>query len=432
MNEPTGDDHPSRSGDADLDQIRTALAHLTEHHSQLSELLDAVIALSANLDVKDVLRTLVETGQRLVHARYGALGLHDEHGGVTGLLTSGPGMDHYIEDAAQLPRGGGLIGELVRTARPLRSDDIPHDPRAVGFPPDHPVMKTLLGVPIRVRGKVYGNLYLTDKDEGPFSDDDENVLTALASAAAVTIENAHLYRRLHSATEDFQRRLLPELPSLDLCELDARYEPSSQAPRIGGDWYDVVRLPGGALCVMVGDVMGHDVHASSVMSRISNMLRLIAFTRREPPSMLLGHLDGALHELHDGPMATVLLARLEPDENGGRRLCWSSAGHVPPLVAVPGQGSRYLDGEADPPLGVDPELPRTDYTHDLPPGATIVLHTDGLVERRGHHLHEGMDDTAAITGAHASHDLRALCDALMGRLQGSFEDDVALLAARLR
>ncbi|MEU8344832.1 PP2C family protein-serine/threonine phosphatase [Spirillospora sp. NPDC048832] len=181
---------------------------------------------------------------------------------------------------------------------------------------------------------------------------------------------------------------------------------------------------------MVGDVMGHDVRAATVMSRISNMFRVIAFDEQEPPSHILRRLDQVLHQLHGAPMATVIVARMEPASGAGRRLHWASAGHLPPLLAVPDRPARYLDDDVGPPLGVDPDAHRPDHRHDLPAGATVLLHTDGLVERRDQPLNHGMDHAAAIATAYAGSPLPELCDALLANRDGNFEDDVALLAAR--
>ncbi len=204
-------------------------------------------------------------------------------------------------------------------------------------------MTSLLGAPISVRHTIYGNLHLADKHGGAFTDDDEEIVTALAGAAGVAIEHARLYERLRQATEEFQRRLLPDLPGLPGLELQARYQPSTQAPRIGGDWYDLIHLPDRVPCLMVGDVMGHGLEAATLMSQISNALRVIAYEEQEPPSRILHRLDEILHDLYGGPMATVLVARLEaPAADGSRPLRWAGAGHLPPLLATAEHQALYL------------------------------------------------------------------------------------------
>jgi serine phosphatase RsbU (regulator of sigma subunit) len=413
-----------------MDRIQAGLQRITQEHGRLQGLLEAVLAISGELELDAVLHTIVESARRLTQARYGAVGVLDEEGRFAELITSGFGGDQFAERGDRLPHGAGLLGDLVRDPRPLRVEDVAAHPRSAGFPEGHPKMTTLRGVPIQVRQRVYGNLYLTDKADGPFTDADERIVTALASAAGVAIENARLYQRLRAATEDFQRRLLPTMPHLPGWELQGPLPALHRRARIGGDWYDLIHLPDQVPCPMVGDVMGHDVRAATVMSQISNMLRVIAFDEREPPSRILRRLDQVLHQLHGAPMATVIVARLEPTSGAGRRLHRASAGHLPPLLAVPDRPARYLDDGVGPPLGVDPDAHRPDHRHDLPAGATVLLHTDGLVERRDQPLDHGMDHAAAIATAYACSPLPELCDALLADRDGNFEDDVALLAAR--
>ncbi|MGV9250531.1 PP2C family protein-serine/threonine phosphatase [Streptomyces sp. NPDC003697] len=425
---------PPPSGGEDLDRLQAGLRHLAHVHGRLRALLDAVMSIGSALELDVVLHSIVESSRRLVDARYAAIGVLDQAGHFTELIPSGFGADQFRRGSGdELPHGTGLLGELVRNPSPLRVADLAGHPRAVGFPKGHPVMTTLLGVPIRVRGTVYGNLYLADKQDGPFTDEDEEIVTALAGAAGVAIENARLYERVRRATEEFQLRLLPDLPGIPGLELRARYQPSTRTPRIGGDWYDLFRLPGHAPCLMVGDVMGHGLEAATLMSQISNALRVIAFDEREPPSRILHRLDEVLHGLYGGPMATVLVARLEsPDRDGSRLLRWASAGHLPPLLATPDHRARYVRTESvGHPLGVDPGLMRPEHELLLPPGATMVLHTDGLVECRGHSLDEGMDEAGRLAAALATAPLDQLCDALLAHRAGAFDDDVAILAVRV-
>lgn len=423
---------PPLVGDDQLDRLQRSLRQIAHTHGRMRSLLDAVLTISAALDLQVVLHTITESARKLVDARYAAIGVLDDAGKFTELITSGFEADQVRgEHGVELPHGTGLLGELVRNPEPLRVDDLAAGPRAVGFPEDHPVMTTLLGVPIQVRDAVYGNLYLADKQDGSFTQEDEEVVTALAGAAGVAIENARLYQRLRQATEEFQRRLLPTLPDLPGLRLQARYQPSTEAPRIGGDWYDLIHLPDQVPCLMVGDVMGHGIEAATIMSQISNMLRVIAFDEQEPPSRILHRLDDVLHHLHGGPMATVIIARLEPVPSGGRLVRWSSAGHLPPLIVTPDHRACHLSEDIGLPLGVDPDLPRPDHECTLPAGAGILLHTDGLVEERGRSIDAGMRQAAATAAEHADDPLPELCDALLAHRRGTYHDDVALLAARL-
>jgi signal transduction histidine kinase len=164
------------------------------NETRLRALLEAGIALSSELSLDALLQRIVETAASLTGARYAALGVIDESGTeLERFLTTG--VDEETHRAiGDLPRGRGILGVLIRDAKPLRLHDLSRDPRSVGFPPNHPAMQTFLGVPILLRGVAYGNLYLTEKAGGDgFTEQDEELVTLLASQAAVAIENARLY-----------------------------------------------------------------------------------------------------------------------------------------------------------------------------------------------------------------------------------------------
>src|SRR6187200_2241410 len=161
---------------------------------RLRALVDAGIALSSELSLDALLQQLVETAVQLTGARYAALGVIDQAGtGLERFLTTGVDAETHAA-IGELPHGRGILGVLIREARPLRLHDLADDPRSVGFPPNHPPMRSFLGVPILLRGVAYGNLYLTEKEHGArFTEEDEELVTILSSQAAVAIENARLY-----------------------------------------------------------------------------------------------------------------------------------------------------------------------------------------------------------------------------------------------
>lgn len=163
----------------------------------LRQLLDAVITIGSDLDLESVLRHIVSSAVDLVDARYGALGVLDETGTrLSQFITVGMDDDTF-HAIGPLPEGHGILGLLILEPRPLRLPDLREHPDSYGFPPNHPPMKSLLGVPVRVRDQVFGNLYLTDKTTAEVFDDiDEELVVALAVAAGVAIENARLHTRL--------------------------------------------------------------------------------------------------------------------------------------------------------------------------------------------------------------------------------------------
>ncbi|MGW7406036.1 PP2C family protein-serine/threonine phosphatase [Streptomyces sp. NPDC054833] len=398
---------------------------------QLRHLLDGVVAVSVNVDTRTVLQRIVEAATDLLAAHYGALGVLSENGKVIDLITVGID-DPQLCAALGLPQGHGLLHTMLDDRAPLRVADVDGHPRSAGFPPGHPVMRTLLGVPLMVRGTLYGDLYVADKMDGtPFDDDDEGLLTALASAAGVSLENARLYERLKRAAEHFQRRMLPVLPDLTPLEAAARYEPASELLRLGGDWYDAMVLPDGATYVVVGDVTGHDVEAAPLMGQLRSMLRAIALDRCGPPGQVVSRLDHALTMFEDPPTATLVFGRIERGEGGEYTFGWSNAGHLPPLLVDADGGTLYLAPTRHGiPVGIDPSVPRFSHEHPFPPGSTLLLFTDGLVERRDQDIDTGLSDLAEQAARLATSPLEELCDALISRGPQVFDDDVAVLALR--
>jgi len=161
--------------------------------SKLRELIDASIALNSELSLDNLLQKIVETAVSLTDARYAALGVIDESGAALERFVT-TGIDEGTRTTiGDLPRGRGILGVLIREAKPLRLTHLGDDPRSVGFPPGHPPMDSFLGVPVLLRGVAYGNLSLTEKEGGEFTDDDLELVTLLAAQAAVAIENARLY-----------------------------------------------------------------------------------------------------------------------------------------------------------------------------------------------------------------------------------------------
>jgi signal transduction histidine kinase len=197
--------------------------------SRIQSLVEAGIALSSELSLDALLQRLVETAAELTGARYAALGVIDAGGrGLERFVTHGVDAETHAA-IGDLPRGRGILGVLIRDARPLRLHNIAEDPRSVGFPPNHPAMQTFLGVPILLRGVAYGNLYLAEKSAGAdFTGEDEELVTLLASQAAVAIENARLYessrawaRRLESLDE-ITAAMVSEIEPSRLLELISR------------------------------------------------------------------------------------------------------------------------------------------------------------------------------------------------------------------
>jgi two-component system sensor histidine kinase DevS len=173
-------------------------------HDKLAEVVEAGTAIARGLDLDDTLRAVVEAAARVTRAAYGALGVLGPDRRITRFITTGM-SDEQRELLGDLPTGRGILGVLIEEARPLRLVDLSDDPRSVGFPPNHPPMRSFLGVPVAGRGAVYGNLYLTEAPGGAFTDEDERIAVLLAGMAAVAIENARLYQDATEQAEQARR-----------------------------------------------------------------------------------------------------------------------------------------------------------------------------------------------------------------------------------
>ena len=417
---------------SELGRIDEQLRGLLSTMDRLQGLLDAVVAISREVELPAVLHRIVTTAMELVGARYGALGV---------LNRSGTDLEQFVTDGLSelerhalaetgLPRGRGVLGHLIRYPEPLRVDDIPGHPSSVGFPSGHPPMRTLLGVAISVRSEIYGDLYLSERLDGrPFDQHDENVVVALASAAGIAIENVRLFERIRIDAEQFQRLLLPTLPDLRPFTAAAIYRPAAEPSQLGGDWYDAIQLPDHVVAVVIGDVVGHDLQAAAAMASTRNMMRALLFDHRNPPGAVLTQLDRTLEAITNNPVTTTTLARIEP-EGAGWRLRWSTAGHVPPLLIAPEHRAELLFSEPGLPLGVDTGQPRPEHSRLLPPAATVIFFTDGLVEHPDHAIDESLRELADLAAAHAALPLPEFVQALADHHPSDGHDDMAILALR--
>ena len=246
-----------------------------------------------------------------------------------------------------------------------------------------------------------------------------------------------LYARQRSivrAAETLQRSLLTAPPLRPDLQVAVRYVPATREAQIGGDWYDVFTQPDGSAVLVIGDVVGHDTAAAAEMAQLRGLLRGIAYDSADGPARVLGRLDTAIEGLGLGAMATVLVARLTPGPGGRATLRWSSAGHLPPAVVGRDGAARLLDGgRADLLLGVRPGGPRTESEVELADGATLLLYTDGLVERRDQLFDTGVALLVTALAELRGHPVEEVCDGVLARLvPDGAEDDVALVAVRLQ
>ncbi|MFD4246900.1 SpoIIE family protein phosphatase [Streptomyces sp. NPDC058525] len=322
---------------------------------------------------------------------------------------------------------------IITEGRPmdLYTPDIPAlitDPRAGALRAYLATLGSARMVPLVARGQVLGAVAVTRlREREPFDDEDRVLIDELVARAALNIDNARMYTRQRHAALTLQRSLInSELPQVAGLELTGRYLPASDHD-VGGDWFDVIQLPGGRTGLVIGDVMGHGIHAAAVMGQLRTAVRTLA-RLDVPPEQMLRSLDAVVADLGEDEMATCVYAVHDPASGG---CVVARAGHPPPAVAAADGTITFLDGPPGTPLGTGGQDFRTEEVA-LPPGSLLVLYTDGLIEARDRDLDEGMDQLArALAGARQP--LEELCDGILERLLPCDpQDDVAVLLARTR
>jgi serine phosphatase RsbU (regulator of sigma subunit) len=291
-------------------------------------------------------------------------------------------------------------------------------------------------VPLGDAERTYGVLVLLWDETGEILPDRRITLRALGVYTSQAIQRALLNQQRLQALVTLQNALMPTLPEPETLELAARYLPAARQSQIGGDWYDAVIMPSGLTALMVGDVVGHDISAAAQMGQIRNTLRAFAWAVDDTPAANVARLDEAMGSLGVEGLATLVYARIEQDdedrEAGRHQLRWTSAGHPPMLVVTADGGLEWLASEApDSMLGLDDRSPRADNRSTIPPGSTLLMFTDGLVERRDEDLDVGLDRLGEAAARHRDRPLGEFLDAVLGDLLDPLlRDDVAVLAVR--
>ncbi|MFF9495317.1 SpoIIE family protein phosphatase [Streptomyces flaveolus] len=286
-------------------------------------------------------------------------------------------------------------------------------------------------VPLRGTREVLGALTLGRAGKpGDFSTSDLPLIEDIARRAGLALDNARLYQRQRAVAETMQNHLLPQMPRVPGLQMAVRYLPAPDASQVGGDWYDAFALSDGATALAVGDVVGHDLEAAAGMAQLRNMLRAYAWSQQAPPSRIVERLDEAIMPITDVTMATLVFARVSRTDSGAWQLSWTNAGHPPPLLVTRDGLTDYLTGGHSLLLGTGLSRSRPDATVLLPPGCTLLLYTDGLIEAPGRTLDEGLDRLRQHAAALAHRPLPSFADQLLRRVRPPGLDDVALLALR--
>jgi anti-sigma regulatory factor (Ser/Thr protein kinase)/putative methionine-R-sulfoxide reductase with GAF domain len=337
------------------------------------------------------------------------------------------GLEEEVERGVRIPIGGGFAGRIAAERTPIYIPDAEHadvmNPilREAG-------VRSLLGVPLIVEGKAVGVLHVGTLAPREFTTEDAALLQLAAARAAPAIERARLFDALdreHRNAVALQRSLLPDrLPDIPGMDVAAGYLPSLD--EVGGDWYDVVDLPRGHVGLAIGDVAGHGVRAASLMGQLRTGLRAYAL-EGHGAGETLKRVDQLLQTIRGRGMATAAYAVIAP-ETGAVTL--ASAGHPPPVLISAAGEARLLEVTSAPPLGTLPYSTFREVQTTLEPGETLLMYTDGLVERRGEALTVGLERLRAAASMSVSPE--ALCQHVLHALVPALgaADDVALVALR--
>jgi serine phosphatase RsbU (regulator of sigma subunit) len=329
----------------------------------------------------------------------------------------------------------------MATSRPVLLDDLSPEVRAQVF--THPGALAaferiggaqVLTVPMVARRRTLGAIALIRSDpDRPFTQDDVDLVADLGGRAALATDNVRLYQREHTVADTLQRSLLPELPTVAGITAAAHYVSASSAADVGGDFYDLLDLPDGSVGIVIGDVVGHDVAAAAAMGHLRGLLRACVWDAEDTdPGVVLARVDRLVQGLRVASLATMVYARAVRPERPGDpwRVHVANAGHPPTVLRSPSGSVRLVDGVTGLLVGVDASAERKTLTLEVPPGSTLILYTDGLIERPGRDMDEGIQELCArLAAAPADAGPRELCDAAVsGALD--HRDDVALIAVR--
>ena len=387
--------------------------------SRLQRVTDAALAY---LSLDDLLRELLERIAEMLSTDTAAFLLLDERADEL-VARAAKGIEEEVEQGVRIPVGKGFAGRIAAQRQPVTIEDVDHADIL------NPILRqkgirSLLGVPLLVEGRVTGVLHVGTLTPRKFTAADRDLLQLAADRAALAIEHARLYEQ-RRIVEALQHALLPDpvspLPGL---ELAARYLPAAVGASIGGDWYDAFALGAGQVGLVMGDVVGRGIEAAALMAQLRTALRAYALDGH-PPAAVAERLNRLLSAVRPSKTATLAYLVLDPEEGTLRGV---SAGHPPPLLIRPGEEGEFLPVEGDPPLGAARVSRFSEHRFAMPTGSTLVLVTDGAIEVRGESLDVGLERLRQLSVRHP--DVDALCAAVadgQATLQPP-EDDLAVLA----
>lgn len=378
----------------------------------------------AYLSLDDMLAELLDRVSSGLNADTAAVLLLDEDREVL-VARAAKGIEEEVRQGVQIPLGRGFAGRIAAERRPIILERV-SKPEIVNPILEQTGIRSLVGVPLLVEGRVIGVLHAGTLVPRSFNEDDVRLLQLAADRAALAIDNARLSEQ-RAVTQAMQRTLLPEaLPQVPGLRFSAKYLPAGSGVKIGGDWYDVFQLPDGRVAFVIGDVVGRGVVAASVMAEIRTAVRAYLVEGHDLGAVM-SLLNELLVSMGRNRSATVAIFALDLESE---ELSAVSAGHLPALLLAPGEESRFVAGAQAPPLGVCPGQVYPVQELRFPAGGVLLLYTDGLVERRAESIDVGFERLAtAANEAAAANPLTFADHVYAGLVQHvALEDDVALLA----
>jgi sigma-B regulation protein RsbU (phosphoserine phosphatase) len=390
-----------------------------EGGEQLRGLLAVTDAALSPLDIEELLTELVVRVRELMAADTSAILLLDPAGREL-VATAASGLEEEVRQAVRIPVGMGFAGRIAASGQPMVLDRVDRSTVVNQILIDEQ-LRVMAGVPITASGRVLGVLHVGSRSPRRFSPKDIELLRLVADRAGM-VAQARISRLERQTTVVLQRSLLPARPPVvEGFDVAARYVPGAEVG-VGGDWYDLFALPTGHVGVVIGDVAGNGLRAAVVMGRIRSALRAYALETSEPADVLT-RLDRKIQFFEPDAMATAAYAVVDP---GRSTLTVSLAGHLPPILLDARGNPRLLEAPADLPLGAYPDARRRASTVALP--SAFLCYTDGLVERRGQLLSDGIANLMAVLAPGTADELCARATTLLHRR--AVTDDVALIAVR--
>ena len=380
----------------------------------------------AYLDLDDLLRELLDRVTDILEADTAAVLLVEE-GGRTLAARAAKGLEEEVERGFTVPVGRGFAGRVAFTREPVVIEDL--DQAAIR--PVNPLfyekgVRSLLGVPLVVEGEVIGVLHVGSLTRREFHEGDIELLQLVANRVALSIERSRLMVQGQIAAT-LQRSLLPrQLPQVPGLRMAARYLPAADESAVGGDWYDVIELGNNSIGFVIGDVAGHGMAAATFMGQLRSAIRAYALDTDGPGAVITKLAE--FSDRMDSRMATVVYATLNLSTWVVR---FARAGHPYPLLLRADGSTEFLSDAGGPPLGAVGGQTYDEQAVTLLPGETLMLYTDGLIERRGSQLSEGEAALAEVAST-APDEPELMCQAITSRLTEdlAIADDIAILTVQ--